>query len=118
MRQLKREMGWKDFYKILQNPTDTTNQQNAASGNTSTKKLHLRVFLLSAPRQTSSLIASMRTKKKDANSKMRNALLATFDNEPALVNSGMQNRFAACLTEAHNMLLRIEASTEQPVYAG
>lgn len=38
MRQLKREMGWKDFYKILQNPTDSTNQENAASGNTTTKK--------------------------------------------------------------------------------
>lgn len=32
MRQMKREMEWKDFYEILQNPTDTTNQENAASG--------------------------------------------------------------------------------------
>lgn len=38
MRQMKREMEWKDFYGILQNPTDSTNQENAATGNTSTKK--------------------------------------------------------------------------------
>lgn len=38
LRQMKREMEWKDFYEVLQNPTDTTNQENAASGNTSTKK--------------------------------------------------------------------------------
>ncbi|MGO8300022.1 hypothetical protein ACC817_28660 [Rhizobium ruizarguesonis] len=30
MRQMKREVEWKDFYKILQNPTDSTNQENAA----------------------------------------------------------------------------------------
>ncbi|TCR95971.1 phage portal protein [Rhizobium sp. BK418] len=31
MRQMKREMEWKDFYKILQNPTDSTNQQKKAA---------------------------------------------------------------------------------------
>lgn len=38
MAQMKREMDWKDFYKILQNPTDTTNQENAASGTKKEKK--------------------------------------------------------------------------------
>lgn len=32
LRQIKREMEWKDFYKILTNQTDTKNQENAASG--------------------------------------------------------------------------------------
>lgn len=32
LRQMKREMEWKEFYDVLQQPTDTTNQQNAASG--------------------------------------------------------------------------------------
>lgn len=32
LRQMKREQEWKDYYGILQNPTDTTNQENAASG--------------------------------------------------------------------------------------
>lgn len=32
LRQMKREQEWKDFYKVLQEPTDTTNQENAASG--------------------------------------------------------------------------------------
>lgn len=32
LRQMKREQEWKDFYKVLQDPTDTTNQENAASG--------------------------------------------------------------------------------------
>ncbi|MGR9169636.1 phage portal protein [Rhizobium sp. KDH_Rht_773_N] len=31
MRQMKREMEWKEFYKILQNPTDSTNQQKKAA---------------------------------------------------------------------------------------
>ncbi|NKM14174.1 phage portal protein [Rhizobium laguerreae] len=31
MRQMKREMEWKDFYKILQNPTDSTNQEKKAA---------------------------------------------------------------------------------------
>lgn len=35
MRQLAREKEWKEFYKILENPTDTTNQMNAASGSAS-----------------------------------------------------------------------------------
>lgn len=32
MRQMKREKEWKEFYGVLQDETDTTNQQNAASG--------------------------------------------------------------------------------------
>lgn len=32
LRQLKREQEWKDFYGVLQDETDTTNQMNAASG--------------------------------------------------------------------------------------
>jgi lambda family phage portal protein len=39
MRQMKREMEWKNFYNILQNPTDTTNQENAASGTKKAKKV-------------------------------------------------------------------------------
>lgn len=35
MRQLAREKEWKEFYKILENPTDTKNQMNAASGTAS-----------------------------------------------------------------------------------
>lgn len=35
MRQLAREKEWKEFYGVLQNPTDTTNQMNAASGSAS-----------------------------------------------------------------------------------
>jgi len=38
MRQMKREMEWKEFYDILQTPTDTTNQENAASGTKREKK--------------------------------------------------------------------------------
>jgi lambda family phage portal protein len=32
LRQMKREKDWKEFYDVLQQPTDTTNQENAASG--------------------------------------------------------------------------------------
>lgn len=32
LRQMKREMDLKDFYKVLQEPTDTTSQENAAKG--------------------------------------------------------------------------------------
>lgn len=46
---------------------------------------------------------------------MRNALLATFDNEPALVNPGMQNRFEACVAETQTALARIEASNDNIV---
>jgi lambda family phage portal protein len=38
MRQMKREMEWKEFYNIMQQPTDTTNQLNAASGTKDKKK--------------------------------------------------------------------------------
>lgn len=38
MRQMKREQEWKDFYGVLQDPTDTTNQENAASGTKRTPK--------------------------------------------------------------------------------
>ena len=32
LKQLRQEQDWKKFYDVLQQPTDTTNQQNAASG--------------------------------------------------------------------------------------
>ena len=32
LRQMKREQEWKDFYEVLQEPVDTTSQENAASG--------------------------------------------------------------------------------------
>lgn len=32
LKQMRQEDDWKKFYKVLQEPTDTTNQQNAASG--------------------------------------------------------------------------------------
>ena len=48
---------------------------------------------------------------------MRNALLASFNNEPALVNSGMQTQFEACLAEGQTALNRIEASNDNVVMA-
>jgi capsid protein len=32
LKQLRQEQDWKKFYDVLQEPTDTTNQTNAASG--------------------------------------------------------------------------------------
>lgn len=32
LKQMRQEEAWKKFYNVLQEPTDTTNQQNAASG--------------------------------------------------------------------------------------
>lgn len=38
MRQMKREMEWKDFYKIMQPPADTSAQQNSAGSPKTAKK--------------------------------------------------------------------------------
>lgn len=48
---------------------------------------------------------------------MKNALLASFHNEPALVNSGMQTQFEACVNEAYGTLARIEANDNKPAMA-
>lgn len=37
MRQMKREKDWKEFYQVLQQPTDTKNMVNAASGTANEK---------------------------------------------------------------------------------
>ncbi|SIQ57439.1 signal peptide peptidase SppA [Rhizobium sp. RU20A] len=46
---------------------------------------------------------------------MKNALLASFNNEPALVNSAMHTQFEACLAEGQTALSRIETSSEKIV---